>query len=153
MHRWVRTHERLFFSLFLPFIVLGAAGASLDGWLDAGRDARLTIALAWLVPLVSLGVYQLVLWRRGRLIITDPDERVIARERNARIAKVWMWPAMGLAAGLSGIGGAAHAVISGVLGGVMLAFTPLVLYIVFVIHADEHAGEHLDAGPLNRSSG
>jgi hypothetical protein len=152
MHRWVRTHERLFLALFLPFLVFGAAAASVGPWRDGDSDTRLMIALAWIVPVVGLGAYQVLLWWRGRLVITDPDERELARERNARNGKRWLWPAVGLGLGLNAAGGHVMAVVSGLVGGAVLAMAPGLLYTAFVLRPDEHVGEHLDAGPFNRSS-
>jgi hypothetical protein len=152
MQRWVRQHERLYLALFLPLIVLVTAGVSIDAWLNADRTTRLTIALAWIVPVVGLGAYQVLLWWRGRLVITDPDERELARERNARNGKRWLWPAVGIGLGLNAAGGHVMTIISGLVGGAVLAMAPGLLYTAFVLRPDEHVGEHLDAGPFNRSS-
>jgi hypothetical protein len=143
MTRWARDHERLFISLFMAVVIAAAVGAGVDAWGDADGETRLAIVLAWAIPFAGLALYELLLWRRGRLLVTDPEERAIARERNARQARIWIWPAVGLAVVLGVLGGQPQAIVLGMFGGAILAMAPVLLYVAFVLRPDQRVGGKL----------
>ena len=92
-------------------------------------------------------VVQLVRWRQGRLMILDPEQRELQRAANLQQRSRWMWPAVGVALGLGALGGNFLAVIMAAFASLILGYTPLLLYIVFIIRPDEQRLPGADPTP------
>lgn len=137
--------ERVFLPAFLLVLVIGLAVIAYVDAPDApDAHARLAAGITWLVA-AGIGTgQQLVLARKGRLILRRAVDRDRARVTNRRWATTWAWALIGIAVALTAVlTGSAKSVLAAAFGGYLAAIAPVMLYIAFVVRPDEHIGEDL----------
>ena len=147
LDRWARGHERLALVGFLCFILGVAVWNNAEAWRDGDQRLRIALAATWILGVSFTAVVQLVRWRQGRLMILDPEQRELQRAANLQQRSRWMWPAVGVALGLGALGGNFLAVIMAAFASLILGYTPLLLYIVFIIRPDEQRLPGADPTP------
>jgi hypothetical protein len=144
--RWVRRHERQYLTAFFTVFLTLAALFAFEGYRDGDETQRAAIVVATALGLAGTLIHQLVLWRRGRLILRDPEERRLNRKRidrgPTRLGSVLATAALLTAGYFGGRGG-----VFALLGSVLLGYTPVMLWIAWVVRPDRTPpGERLEAG-------
>jgi hypothetical protein len=135
--RWVPRNERLLLTSFFAVTITACALFSWEGFREGDESLRVGIIGAAAVGLVGTAVHQLVLWRRGELIVHDPEVRERNRERNQRVGIPLGSALGGLLLAVGFVLGDAKALLFALGGSVLLGYAPVLLWIAFVIRPDE----------------
>jgi hypothetical protein len=137
IERFAYRHERLFLSTFLLTCIAVAAWACWEAYKTGERELRITLLAAWSGGVAFAIVQQVVLWRRGRLIVRDVAQREANREQNRSLARLLVAPAIGLSLIAGIVLGDAKAVVLALFGSLMLGYAPVLLWIAFVLRPDQ----------------
>ena len=125
---------------FLLFVITVCALVSWDSYRESEATVRAGIIIAAGVGLFATVVHQLVLWRRGDLILLDRERRERNRRRVQEVGVPLGYAAGGVLVAVAYLLGDAKGVLLAFIGGVIAGYTPLLLWIAFVIRPDRQTG-------------
>ncbi len=141
----MRRNERLYLTVFFTVFLALAGLFAWEGYRDGDETQRTAIVVVAAVGLAGTVIHQLVLWRRGTLILRDPEQRERNRERIDRGPMQLGW-ALGVAAVLAAGYFGGKGAIFALFGSLLLGYTPVLLWIAWVVRPDKHRGERLETG-------
>ncbi len=144
LNRFAQEHERLVITAVVPALLAGTVLVSLDAARE-DESSRGALVILWVVATAAGILHQLYLWTEGRLIVRDPDERERLRRKNE--SRIPLYIAIGVAVSLIGgagvLGVPVRAIVAATSGGLILAYTPVLLWIAWVIRPGQRRGEWL----------
>jgi hypothetical protein len=129
----MRRNERLWLTVFFAAVITVSALVSRQAFRDGDHSLRVAILVAAAVGLIGAVAHQVVLWRRGELIVRDREQRERNRERNLRVGRPLGWAIAGAVLIAGVYFGDVKALFLALVGAMLLGYTPVLLWVAFVV--------------------
>jgi hypothetical protein len=147
LNRWARRHERVFLTAFLGVCLPVLALIVLAGFRDGGDAVRVAIVAVGAAGLLGSVAHQVVLWRRGDLILRDKKARERNRTRIEKVGKPLGYALGGAAVAAGAVLGEVETILATLFGSVMLGYTPVLMWIAHVYLPAEKRREAAESRP------